>query len=385
MTNNPSWSTADPFRGGLESLLQNEDRKFIYKVMDKIPMLVYMQRPDYSIAYANKLVRKYYRIRQSSHCYTVFFGRSTPCPNCCTFKVFATGCPHEWQYSDAAGRTFHLYDYPFEEENGEPVVVEIGIDITDSVQMENRLFQARTMLDIGVLAGGMAHDLNNDLLPIIHNIEYALGRVRDERAAEALRESLCGAYRASALVNSVQEYSRRQSVGQCVLDVSPVVAEGIRMARADMPENIKLTVSSKADGACIKANATQIQQVILNLCRNAVQAMPDGGELRVETFIENSKRKILARGLPLNRYLACRVSDTGYGIARDKIKHIFEPFYTTKRRTGGTGMGLAIVHAIVASTNGHIFVESQENSGTSFSVYLPLASRISKRQAYAQA
>lgn len=375
--------------------LKERGRELFFKVIDEVPIFVYMQRKDYTVAYANRKTRNLYGDTEGRLCYEVFSGRTSPCVDCPTFRVFETGMPEDWQFTDRQGRTFHVYDYPFEDENGEPLVMELGIDLTDLKRVEHELFQAQKMRAIGVLAGGIAHDLNNNLLPIIFNVDYALGKTEHPGAtvqdvAEPLDEALQAAYRAAHLVEQVLHYSRQQNVSRQALHLQPLAQAHVERFQDTLPESITITAQFNASQDWVMANASQMQQLVLNLCSNAVQAMPDGGELhvRMENFLVQGLEQGQSRqghgphlkgsssppaALPPGEYLLLQVRDTGLGMEPDLLEQIFEPFYTTKKHSGGTGMGLAVVHAIVTSAGGRIEVASAPGQGAAFSVYLPLA------------
>lgn len=354
--------------------LKRRGRELFFRVIEQLPVFVYMQRPDYRVAYANRKTTSFCGEAEGRLCYEVFCNRTSPCPTCPTFRVFETGEPEDWQFTDGKGRTFHIYDYPFEDENGEPLVMELGIDVTELKRVERELFQAQKMRAIGVLAGGIAHDLNNNLVPIIFNIDHALGKTDAPGLAEPLGEALRAAYRAADLVEQVLDYSRQQNLNRAPLRLIPLAQENLELLQASLPRTVELRVGFATDRDCIQANPSQIQQLLLNLCRNGVQAMPEGGTLTVtlsHAFIQPLRHNTHP-GVQPGEYAVLRVTDTGHGIERERLEQIFEPFHTTKRNTGGTGMGLAVVHAIVTSNGGHIFVDSMVHVGTTFTVYLPL-------------
>ncbi|MDR3043903.1 MAG: response regulator [Desulfovibrio sp.] len=354
--------------------LKRRGRELFFRVIDQLPVFVYMQRPDYRVAYANRKTTSFYGEAEGRLCYEVFCNRTSPCPTCPTFRVFETGEPEDWQFTDGKGRTFHIYDYPFEDENGEPLVMELGIDVTELKRVERELFQAQKMRAIGVLAGGIAHDLNNNLVPIIFNIDHALGKTGEPGLSEPLGEALRAAYRAADLVEQVLDYSRQQNLNRAPLRLIPLAQENLELLQASLPRTVELRVGFATDKDCIQANPSQIQQLLLNLCRNGVQAMPEGGTLTVTLShaLIQPLRHNTHPGVQPGEYAVLRVTDTGHGIERERLEQIFEPFHTTKRNTGGTGMGLAVVHAIVTSNGGHIFVDSMVQVGTTFTVYLPL-------------
>lgn len=355
---------------------RRRERQLFFDVIEELPLFVYMQRRDYTVAYANRATEEYYGEARGRRCYEVFVGRDSPCPHCPTFRVFDTGTPVDWQFTDKDGRTFHIYDYPFEDEDGEPLVMELGVDITELKRVERKLFSAQKMRAIGVLAGGIAHDLNNNLVPIIFNIEHELSTLAtssEEASATPLGEALRAAYRAAELVEQVLEYSRQQNVSRSTIRLTPLARENLELLRASLPGHIHLTTHYEADNDCIHANPSQMQQVFLNLCRNAAQAMPDGGTIDVRL----SNRRISSRNeaphpdLALGEHVVIEVTDTGHGMPPEALDRIFEPFYTSKKKSGGTGMGLAVVHSIIRCSDGYIDVASTEGRGSTFTIHLP--------------
>lgn len=346
-----------------------------YRVLDEFPAFVYLQRRDYRVAYANKKVRNLYGATESRLCYEVFAGRTSPCPVCPTFEVFETGESMEWEFTDDKGRSFCIYDYPFENEEGEQLVMELGIDVTDLKRVEKELFQAQKLRAIGVLAGGLAHDLNNNLVPIIFNTEYALGEIKDEPIREALAEALEAAQRAAKLVEQVLEYSRQQDISRAPLHLRPLIHQSLKVFRQSMTRPITFHIDVDDRPDCVCANSGQMQQVLLNLLRNAEQAMPDGGTitLRLGHKTLTSLDAAINHGIVPGEFISLTLHDTGTGIRAEDVDCLFEPFFTTKKQQGGTGMGLAVVHAIVSNSGGVIKVDSRPGAGTAFMIYLPAA------------
>ncbi len=346
-----------------------------FSILDELPAFVYLQRQDYTVAYANRKVRDLYGETESRLCYEVFYGRATPCPVCPTFKVFQTGRPVEWEFTDDKGRTFRIHDYAFEDETGERMVMELGIDVTDLKQVEQELFQAQKLRAIGVLAGGLAHDLNNNLVPIIYNIDYSLNRTEDGESKEALSEALQAAQRAARLVEQVLEYSRQQNITREPLHLVPILRESLDAFETDLHGEITFELELEDRYDCVYANAAQMRQVVLNLLQNARQAMPRGGLIKVslgEEQRENQGFKAQAEP-PGGEFITLTFRDTGVGIGSEDMERIFEPFFTTKKSRGGTGMGLAVVHSILSSGGGSIKVESTPGLGTAFTLHLPKA------------
>ncbi|MBE0585439.1 MAG: response regulator [Desulfofustis sp.] len=358
------------------ALTGERETRLPFGVFDDFPMFVYLQRRDYTVAYANKKVRQLYGDAEGKLCYQVFANRASPCPDCQTFKVFADGSPVEWEFTDGNGRSFLIYDYPYEDESGEPLVMELGIDVTELKQVQKELYQAQKLKAIGVLAGGIAHDLNNNLVPIIFNIDYALGRINEEAARESLGDALLAAQKAARLVEQVLEYSRQQEVSRRPIRLGPLIRESVKEFRRSLPAHISLSLEVNSTADSVLGNPGQLQQIFVNLLKNAEQAMPDGGTIAV-TLSEKSE-PLPATGASSSRsagkYVTLEISDTGVGIREENIGVIFEPFYTSRKSDGGTGMGLAVVHSIVTSGGGTIEVNSTPGIGTTFTVLLPLVS-----------
>ncbi len=350
--------------------------KLFFEILDRFPAFVYMQRQDYTVAYANKRVRDLYGRTESRLCYEVFGGRTSPCPTCPTFEVFKTGKSVEWEFVDDMGRTFHIYDYPYEDETGKAMVVELGIDVTELKRVEKELFEARKLRAIGVLAGGMAHDLNNNLVPIIFNIDHALNRAMDQTNRDTLSEALQAAYRAAKLVEQVLEYSRQHDIKRSHQALSHIVRQEVDSFSAKLPQGISVDVDLGDGQDVILANEAQLAQVLQNLLNNAMQAMPDGGAISISMgrCSVETQHKAPHPDLKPGNYVSLRICDTGNGMERENLDRIFEPFFTTRKGKGGNGMGLALVYAIVNSGGGCIKVDSTPGMGTSFTLYFPMVS-----------
>ena len=255
-----------------------------------------------------------------------------------------------------------------------PLMEGIIVDITERRVLEDQLQQARRMEAVGRLAGGVAHDFNNLLTIIKGYVELALNRVGGQRELRGnIQQIADAAERAVTLVRQLLAFSRKQVLKPKVLDLNLVVLNMDKMVRRLMNENIEMRTSVEKNLGAVKADPGQIEQVVLNLIVNARDAMPDGGKLWIE-----SRNVELELGMTSDQasikpgpYVMLSVRDTGVGISAETLPHIFEPFYTTKESSRGTGLGLSTVYGIVKQSGGHISVTSELGKGTTFSVYLP--------------
>jgi len=253
--------------------------------------------------------------------------------------------------------------------------VDVRRDVTHEAELEEQLRQAQKMQAIGTLAGGIAHDFNNILSPIVGYTEMALEEAHEEsRFVNDLQQVLAAAHRAADLVRQILTVSRQQEHERSHVRVGPIVKEAMKLLRASLPSTIDVQTSIRTQSDVVLADATQIHQVLMNLCTNAGHAMRrEGGVL---TVVLDSGDVSCCPGAccPDNApCLSLTVIDTGHGMEPEIADRAFEPYYTTKERGEGTGLGLAVVHGIVEGHDGRITVESEPGVGTTFQVCLPLA------------
>jgi PAS domain S-box-containing protein len=255
----------------------------------------------------------------------------------------------------------------------EEVLELIAEDITDRRQLEEQLRQAQKMDAVGRLAGGVAHDFNNLLMVINGYTEVLLEQLEPDSAMHHKVQSIQqAADRAATLTRQLLAFSRKQLLELKVIDVNAVVGDMERLLRPLIGENIELVTRLSAETGHTRADAGQLEQVIMNLVVNAKDAMPEGGKLTLRTADVTVRPNFSEhRFIHPGRYAVISVSDTGHGMDKETQSRIFEPFFTTKEKGKGTGLGLSTVYGIVKQSNGYVFVESEPGAGTTFNVYLP--------------
>jgi two-component system, cell cycle sensor histidine kinase and response regulator CckA len=306
-------------------------------------------------------------------------------------RVLATGRPEVHEESrtlNGIERTIVTSKARFIEESGEKFLVCSIFDITDRKQaaqkreeLEAQLRESQKMEAIGTLAGGIAHDFNNIVAAILGNAELAReDSAGNAHALESVEEIRKAATRARALVQQILSFSRHQPTELKVIALGPVVEETLRFLRVTLPPRITLTAVCDPDVPQVLADTTQIEQVLLNLVTNAVQAMSSGqGHIEIRLNTSSSADMPLQGHTALlrlhakhpGRLVRLAVKDDGPGMDVATIARVFEPFFTTKPVGKGTGLGLAVAHGIVHKHEGLIEVHSQPGLGTTFTVYLP--------------
>jgi PAS domain S-box-containing protein len=259
-------------------------------------------------------------------------------------------------------------------DSGEPrSILVINTDITERRKIEAQLLRAQRMESIGTLAGGIAHDLNNILSPILMSIQMLQMKMEDEGAQQWLQILQSNAERGADMVRQVLSFARGVEGERVTVQPKHLIKDVIGILRDTLPKSISIRFDVPSDLWVVSADATQVHQVLMNLCVNARDAMPQGGELSIRAenvTLDDSYARMHLEAKP-GRYVQVTVSDTGVGIPAETVSRIFEPFFTTKEVGKGTGLGLSTALTIVRSHGGFINVYSEPNRGTQFAVYLP--------------
>jgi signal transduction histidine kinase/CheY-like chemotaxis protein len=247
----------------------------------------------------------------------------------------------------------------------------------EALRLESQIQKSQRLETIGTLAGGVAHDFNNILTPIIGYAEMGLATLsEDEPLHEYLTEIMNAAERAQKLIAQILTFSRSQQGKPSPLNLQSSITETIRLISPTLPSSI--SIEQQIDASCrnVMADPSQIHQVIVNLCTNAIHAMEEtGGTLKIELKEISHEAELSLRKLNLQEgtvYAELSVSDTGTGMDEETLARIFEPFFTTKTIDKGTGLGLSVIHGIITRANGRIYVDSTKGKGATVHIYLPV-------------
>jgi PAS domain S-box-containing protein len=258
--------------------------------------------------------------------------------------------------------------------DGAPLLLVQATNLSERQRLEAELRQSQKLESVGRLAGGIAHDFNNVLTTILGLTEAMIGG-HTPPTSDRLKEIHHAARHAADLTHSLLAFSRRQILQMRLIRLDEVVENMVRMIGRVIGEDIRLEIRRPEAPPPVRADQSQIEQILLNLCLNARDAMPNGGELRIEirpeTLTESWCRE--HQGARPGPCVLLRVEDTGQGMEEETLRHVFEPFFTRKEVGKGTGLGLSMVYGLVKQHDGFIQVESRLGEGTRFSIYFPAA------------
>lgn len=345
-------------------------------MMETIKDPVYISSEDYRIQYMNRaMIERIGRDGTGEFCYSALHDFETQCPWCDRERITQEGHGTKDIVSPKDKRSFSISSAILNNgENGFPKI-SVFRDTTDFTILQSRLLQAQKMESIGNIAGGIAHDFNNILFPIIGLSELLLEDLQPGSPEyQNVQQILKAGERGSDLVRQILAFSRQSEHKMMPVKVQQIIKEVFKLSRSTIPSNIELSQFVQGDCGFVMADPTQLHQVAMNLITNAYHAVEQkGGKISVRL-----KEITLLHDDPTNaslkpgKYVMLSVSDTGHGIDPAVMNKIFDPYFTTKERKKGTGLGLAVVFGIVKEHGGDIRVYSELENGTTFNVYLPL-------------
>lgn len=353
--------------------------------MDASEDIIYLLDPDRHLLQANKF---FYLMTggnpQSAigqHIERIIHpeGEVVPCPVCVAQNekrdeviIMNADHPH-----NPLGKPLEVTIKVVRDDGGQPISILMRLhDLSDQKRIEEELFQAHKMEAIGTLAGGIAHDFNNILAAIIGYSEIIKESIpADSSAREDIEKVLKASKRAADLVKQILTFGRKSDQKMEPLSLHLICKEALKMMRASLPTTIEIQENIDNDCGKVMADATNIHQIIVNLCTNALHSMEDEkGVLSVSLFRKEISDADLtgAPNVSAGPFIVLKVSDTGHGMDQKTIERIFDPFYTTKEVGKGTGLGLAVTYGIVQDHHGFIRVKSQPGQGTIFYVHIPV-------------
>jgi two-component system, cell cycle sensor histidine kinase and response regulator CckA len=260
-----------------------------------------------------------------------------------------------------------------DDEGNATQVVVVSRDVTEKRKFEQQLLRTQRMESIGTLAGGIAHDLNNVLSPILLAVQVIKKRASEKKAEKFLDTIEISAKRGADLVNQVLSFAKGVEGERKPIQIGKLIHDVCDVIKRTFPKSISVKIDTQQDVWTLSGDATQVHQILMNLCINARDAMPKGGTLEIKTVnivIDEQYARMNLDATP-GSFVKVSVSDSGTGIPERVIDKIFEPFFTTKEEGKGTGLGLSTVHTIVKSHGGFVNIYSEEGKGTVFNVYLP--------------
>jgi PAS domain S-box-containing protein len=343
-----------------------ESKRNLEAIFDGIGDQLSIQSPDFTILRVNKAVTERYAATYQEligrKCYDAYYQRTSPCENCPLLMTLETKQPASavLRFPETE-KVQKIHSYPVSDEFVKILyLIEYVKDVTEEQRLQEQLIQSEKLAGIGILASGVAHEINNPLSGIIGMAEIALDEEDPAKQKDYLTDILTCGQRIGEIVNGLRSYSRtakREELG--AVDLREVLETSLKMVQLATKSATVDVIKKFQPIEKIKANPGEIQQVFTNLITNAFQAMNGRGN------------KLILSSRPLKDFVEIKVSDNGIGIPPQYVKKIFDPFFTTKKMGEGTGLGLNVVYRIVTKYEGTVEVESTEGVGTTFTIKFP--------------
>jgi len=363
----------------IDALFESESQK--KAIVEGFPGIIILFGKDMKAQWVNRTTHKQFPNAIGKPCYEIFCAKNEQCSTCAFQKSIETGVielstQHTGVFGDDGDEViFDITSSPIKDRYGDvDSIIGIVQNVTEQYGLEKQLRHTQKMEAIGTLAGGVAHDFNNVLTPIMGYAEIIRLKMNrdgfsDQTVFDYLEEILKAAKRAKSLVEQVLTFSKSTEKKEVLQYVHPIVKEVMKLLRVSLPSTI--VIKEEVDENCGRGvvDPVQIHQVLINLCTNAAHAM--AGNHGVMTV----KLAMAPPSADGNEWMVLSVADTGCGIEEEVLERIFEPYFTTKEKSSGTGMGLAMVHGIINRQGGRLEVESEVGVGSVFKVLLPVAKK----------
>ncbi|EKD81202.1 MAG: hypothetical protein ACD_39C01911G0002 [uncultured bacterium] len=370
-----------------ESALKTSEQqiKFQEELLRNAPMITLFHDNDFNVIWHNKAFADATGLPAhkivGKKCYAAM-GRDEPCLNCPGILTLKTEKPHQAELtrsdpgsSSVSPKVWDIRSIPARNDAEELIgAIEIALDISERIKLNNQFMQAQKIESVGRLAGGIAHDFNNMLGVILGYSEMAMEILPPSDPAYAfLKEVLSAASRSRDITRQLLAFARKQTISPQVLDLNETVESMLKMLRRLIGENIDLTWKPCNSRCTVNMDPSQIDQILANLCVNAGDAIADVGEISIGTELAVIDQDCCAAnpGFIPGNFIKLTVRDSGCGMDKKTLSLIFEPFFTTKSIGKGSGLGLATVYGIVQQNNGFIDVCSMPGEGSAFHIYLP--------------
>ncbi|MDX9714910.1 MAG: ATP-binding protein [Dissulfurispiraceae bacterium] len=352
-------------------------------LLEANPDVVMVLSVDLKIIWANKAAAQNFESTVNEiigrTCCEFWHKNESPCIECFIKKSFETGELQDFTVESHDKQIWDIRSVAISDEIGKSNnVIIFARNITNQKKLEEQLLQAQKMEAVGQLAGGIAHDFNNILTGIIGYASLLQLKAADNDAIKSDAALIIhAAERAAEMTKSLLTFSRKQIFNYYTLNLNEIITRTMKIASRLIREDIEITTDFRSDPLYIRADESQIQQVLMNLVTNARDAMPKGGRLLIKTELAELDEEFVRMHSigSQGSYAVWSVSDTGTGMDEETRRKIFEPFFTTKDVGKGTGLGLSMAYGIIKQHKGHINIYSTPGKGTTFRIYLPIAEK----------
>lgn len=328
------------------------ERKRLYYLLDNLPFIVCLIAPDHSVIFTNRYSKKHFGEPEGKTCYSLYWGRTTPCEECPALSVIKQNIISKWTYTILDGRTYQIYYYPFNDMDGSLQVLELGLDVTEQKQLEKEIAHLDRLNLVGEMAAGIGHEIRNPLTAV-RGLLQILGtkeeNVKHKKYYDIMIEELD---RANSIITEFLSLARNRPVQFKLQNLNRIINTILPLINADAISTNKSVDTDFHHIADLPLDEKEIRQLVLNLVRNGLEETPPGGKIVIKTD-ENADDVVLS------------ISDQGKGIEPETLKKIGTPFFTTKEN--GTGLGLAVCYSIAARHNAVIDVQTGP-AGTTFHV-----------------